>query len=1017
MAKSAKKASAEGSPTTEGSEVQVEGNAPTVDTNVHGKPMKEVKVLKFYHIEFRLDDKKPWEDEGLAFATEVDAKAYLRTLWNPKDALQGVQVAGEYRIINTSILEKIQANVNGREVKKVYAFEYWMALNNKRLKVQVVTNVAPNPEASNQLAKREGTLWATFTDVYATTGSLFKAQEACVKEHKFNFRLIHMNEPPVLLNHLAETKGAQWRIERFPFRELDDFGDFNTIIDEDGAEILKQRASQGWITRANVTSSGVTLMFVHGVTWDQWDEYSGTFTLNSDKITKRNAEDYRSSEFHVVGIPGLIKGIMLEDHPLGEMAYDGCSVLSVSFAKKVISQSKGNSTKKRKAIKALNSGVFESGNIRGMLKKLLKGDYVIAPDQQLMEKYGKYVDIVTHAVNFKKEKGGVSKNIVTLTPHHRHTEPNVSAQVFSWALDMLGGEDLFKATLKAKNAEFENNLRRDTYQDDDVSADTHDDELVDDLGKGFKDTLATQAQQWNMAGFKTDQTTFLTLRKVEGRLNKLSKDGDGMRYPAPWGSLNYVTPLAIIEAAGYDLSGIDTTKEFYHFPTGRWVIPTAQYIQQYPRKGGWDADDAQVCNLRIEDGAWRNIGIRYPNALTYFKGQDTAGEYSIGEVDMQFKPLHLNILGAVVEIPTTLTPIYNIYGPVPELDRTKQPFTNGRVQKVDFEDCDCADPKHVNKHVPKESVVLDPKFSQADVVRLIDLQMENPGIGPLINALIGYQATFNTFPVWMPFNLEVAVDATEQKPDREVFKLIEKTIKYIKESIAGADVPVSRTIGYRRLTGKLYRKLNGTGRITENTPFDRLVEEIRTEEDRMRVQWFGKQAKGDKAIIGEAAKRRRPIDGLMSIEVSEPAMKVARTLVEWYLGQARHCPKFEVKRNGWGEPILDDRKRVIVNRKSKYVAYAKRCFFESLNDKIVSIIMGTIEEKPHSFKTLDLTGLDHHEVMVGMYQYITNTKKPDNVIFLTSSNGVGLFDLFMETCMHYGVSKRIMLADGTVIIK
>lgn len=877
------------------------------------------------------------------------------------------------------------------------------------LPVMVVTN-APRPI--------ELAAYNRFLEL-AEEYHLVRVQELVKAEFGIDMRIKQIGDTrsiPFLEKVIGLTH--EYRLERFKIKTRDDFGNLITIISEDMVPQIHKRIGSTACVRSWSSSTSINMLFVKGVTWDTFDEVFRMNTGNSKKFGKRANEYSRSTELYKFSTEDNLRIMLVDDirefitwlYEINgielfdmdkytdselERILDGQSVVTQTYARQMALT---NRKPKRieTLIKEIDEGELSSGSFRltcGM--GLIKGDTHVVNDNLVKDRYGDY-HVVTWSGNVKTEFATDGTwALGTITQNHKHHMPNISAQAGSWSNDLFETPERLKTDYTAYLAEFDKALEQGkapAHMMRTIDPHNDEDEFMPHMAKQLLDN---QVLRFNATGYNLTNSSYLTARVVQGFLTKLEKDIDRLSMPLAWATMAHCTTTSLLLMGGYDLSEYDTTKMFWHEPSGRMHWPDEAAIVNYARHGGFDHDDTFITALRlkvvdandnpnvtweINGKTWciKAVNLRSPNGLTYFGPDEAPGEYSVLDIDLGIKVTECGL----INLPTMNFPLYNVYGPIPGLVMSKAPKVT-HEQTVEFEE------------MPKDSYDLPERYSVEDACRMVDMAMANPGVGTIINAMIAFTVMEGTYPEHLPTRLEEMVDCLEQTPSMSGFQLIVDCKEDLIEEMVRSDRKIDHFVAIKRLSKKTRARI-GTSRLDKEGKFHLLATHMTTEYHALKAKWIGRDQKFDSGL---AVKGRVTIDALMDIAVTDENMKVANS-VFYKFGQERNM----APRN---ERFRDAATGMMKYINDPYIGYARRQFFISLNNEMCDMLRDRDG------------GTDWVKNVIALYRVVIMHGTQDNVLFQTGdmNSNKGVFDMFLAAMWLTGVSNVHVKygIDGKVI--
>lgn len=873
----------------------------------------------------------------------------------------------------------------------VYIFETLIGIGEgNTIWAQVVTN-RPNPTEQklyNRLMelREDNHIIAAEIKLRRETGREFR-----IKGIGQNYRF-HM------LQGRIQRKGFDYRLEYIKLKERDEFGNVTDLIGEEQIPLLTNRimgSTRSWSTS---TSTNILYVVKKGETaplpWEAFDSALGLHTGNSPKQSKREAENSRTTE---LGRDFKAESVNIHIYePQGdEMGVDGHFIISESFFKKIVEHPLVTKQRQAQMMRQYRKGEMVSFNGRILCELgLIKGDCHVAPDVQLKVRYNTVdaPDIVTAECNVKTEKGTTDGSVsITLTPHHPHHTPNASSQLLSWLMGFIVTEEQLKDDYTAMVNEFVSSLAQGRFPKHLMKAAPLHDEDDDFNEAGYINALHDSTQRWLASGMNLTHSSHLVRQHAGGFELKLKKAILRLALPLGWSTMAHAVTVEILEMGGWDLSSYDTTKMFWHAPTGRMAWPTETFIKNYSHHGGHDLDDTHTITLRAkkvdendnpnaiwnmggQDWCIKAIMTRSPNGLSYFGENDYPGEYSIEDIDLGLKITQFGFIA----LPTMNFPLYNVYSSIPMVDMDKAP-KNTHHQDIEAPE------------LPNDGYVFnDHPYSPEDAVRQFKLAMANPGIGQIINPLIAYSAIFGTYPKSLPAYLEQMVDALEQTPDMEAFKKVLEAKAQILIAIQYHTTrKVDHYIAKRRVPNKVFKVLKDQGRITKDGPFTRLVDHMRTTmEQAMEIMVGNRNPNPKLKTKGLSIDNRTIIGELMDMEVSLDAKRAAHDLIRYFGATRKDAPKARFDK--------DEATNLWLKRNDPYMSYAVRQYFISLNNECV--------------KRITEHEVDTNEIITAIYQIIITDNVEDDILFQTGEAGTvtGVMDLFMQTLWSNGIIEEII---------
>lgn len=900
-----------------------------------------------------------------------------------------------------SEVQSVTSIINRKEppkMKKPYIFETLIGLGDgETVWAQVVTNKPGRTE--EELYNR---LMELREDNHYIAAEIKLKRE---KGRKFRIKSISDTQRFHMLQGRAIRYGYSYRLEYIKIKERDEFGRVNDLMTDQQKDLLKERirsASRSW---SSSVSTYLVFLQKDGkiVKPEDFDTALGLYSLNSRKQSKRENENARITE---LAIDLSEEHVEIQEYDeyyddpedTNFIGVDGHYTISETYFFKIVGRI-WDKVRRTQILRAYDKGEMTSFNARVLYDKgdpgLIKGDCHVVPNKQLEAKYGYVPDIVTHTCNIKHEKGTSDNSVsITLNPYHPHHNPNVSTQLLSWGLGFFATQERLTADFDAMVAEFVSSVAAGKFPKHLMNAaPPHNDDEEFNIS-GYINALHDATQRWLAAGLTLTHSSHLVKQHAGGFELKTNKAIRDLRMPYPWGTMSHCVTVEILKMGNWDLSEYDTTKMFWHAPTGRMCWPTQDFIDNYHRHGGHDQDDAHTTGLRVKkvdsgdnpNFTWttssgttwcvKALNTRSPNGLSYFGENELPGEYSVLDIDLGLKIVNFGF----IDLPVMNFPLYNVWDAIPVLDMSKAPQIT-HIQEIESTD------------LPRDDYERDEdNYTPEDAVRQFDLAVANPGIGQIINPMIAYAAIFETYPKWLPAYLEQMVDALEQTPDFEAFK---KVLEAKGQILIAIQYHTQRLVDFyiakRRVPQKVYEVLESQGRITRDTPYTTMIEHMKgvlKQAMEIMVGTRGKVADPKLKKLGINISQRRIFTPLLDVEVSHEAKVAAYDLIRYYEATRKDAPKPRNKK--------DAATGIMFKEKDPYIGYAARVFFMGLNDECVKRIT------EHEVNT--------REFITALYQVIINDGKEDDILFQTSEVGTlnGVMDMFMKVLWEHGIIDEIL---------
>lgn len=487
-------------------------------------------------------------------------------------------------------------------------------------------------------------------------------------------------------------------------------------------------------------TSGTTEMWIGEGPDEEWDDVMsaiGIVIKNGPKLAKRLKEIVRISRYHT-SAPANIKWFDHNVFYFDEKYVDGMNIISRTFANKM--------------------GLRKThvrGNFRHLMADgLIKGDAIIISDKQMVASHGQLYDMVIPKVNLKDEISTTGWSFTTFNPHHAHNQAMFDVQSASWLREWLFPRTLMRDTLTNVIDNALESLRNGEWPSWMILAEpSHNDDFGHiNGGKEFAaDAFNRHYLRWQMHGMKAEHSASIMgmaansfKSRLQSRLDLRDRNGDWkpmMWMPLSWAFYGHIMTHEMLEYAGYNIPEGKEDELIFHAESGSVSIRGSEFSAAFEQHGTWDLDDSAKFFLRrdISSGNLFVIIVRSPNS---------DGEWSyhkVSEIDA--------------------LPWYHTYGEIPEVDLSDAP-------------------KYIEEIMAEQIIQgLPPapesgEFYTADVaLATFNIQMENPGIGAVANAMMVYYSSRRTSPERVLATMGDMVDCVQQTPYTAGFEAIDNFTK------------------------------------------------------------------------------------------------------------------------------------------------------------------------------------------------------------------------------------------------
>lgn len=487
-------------------------------------------------------------------------------------------------------------------------------------------------------------------------------------------------------------------------------------------------------------TSGTTEMWIGEGPDEEWDDVMsaiGIVIKNGPKLAKRLKEIVRISRYHT-SAPANIKWFDHNVFYFDEKYVDGMNIISRTFANKM--------------------GLRKThvrGNFRHLMADgLIKGDAIIISDKQMVASHGQLYDMVIPKVNLKDEISTTGWSFTTFNPHHAHNQAMFDVQSASWLREWLFPRTLMRDTLTNVIDNALESLRNGEWPSWMILAEpSHNDDFGHiNGGKEFAaDAFNRHYLRWQMHGMKAEHSASIMgmaansfKSRLQSRLDLRDRNGDWkpmMWMPLSWAFYGHIMTHEMLEYAGYNIPEGKEDELIFHAESGSVSISGSEFSAAFEQHGTWDLDDSAKFFLRrdISSGNLFVIIVRSPNS---------DGEWSyhkVSEIDA--------------------LPWYHTYGEIPEVDLSDAP-------------------KYIEEIMAEQIIQgLPPapesgEFYTADVaLATFNIQMENPGIGAVANAMMVYYSSRRTSPERVLATMGDMVDCVQQTPYTAGFEAIDNFTK------------------------------------------------------------------------------------------------------------------------------------------------------------------------------------------------------------------------------------------------
>lgn len=476
----------------------------------------------------------------------------------------------------------------------------------------------------------------------------------------------------------------------------------------------------------------------------------GVNVNNKPKVIKRMKEIVRFSGYHTTKAPR----IHVYKHLGDEKEVDGMNVITRRYARKM--------------------GVPEwvkRVNLRDTRAKLAKGDAMIIPTKQMQLVWGDY-DMVFPDVNLKDELSTSGWGITTASRHHPHNQALWDMQSASWLGEWLYPGELMDETLTTIISEALGALERGEWPKWMIlsEGEAHlDDSTAPKVLEKADTSFYKHYLRWQMSGLDVQASAAIMgmaanafEMKLQSRLNFKTASGKAAPkywFPLPWAFYGHViTDVALEDLGGFTIPDEYVGKVWYHKTTHSIVVPAQAFIDNFENHGTWDLDDSVRVIVRkdVHSGRVVCVLVRSPNS---------DGEYSVHDVVLDTLPL------------------YHTYGEIPPIDLSAAPAQLAEVQA-----------KQKVRGLTPDSWVRDAEFTEREAQHSLHMQIKNPGVGNLANAMMVFYTVFGRSPKTAPASMGDMVDVLQQTPSIDAFKEITAFADGLWESILASGKPVDLTM-------------------------------------------------------------------------------------------------------------------------------------------------------------------------------------------------------------------------------
>jgi hypothetical protein len=546
--------------------------------------------------------------------------------------------------------------------------------------------------------------------------------------------------PALLLNRLGDR---QMIIKFVDFEFADE-----VIGDENPNKVYWADASG--ITMLKAPEAGV---------WGDPFTTMGLIVTNGPKLAKRLKEVVRLTRFWDTKALNIKWVEIPEGRP--ETDYDGINYISMTHAVNM-ARNIENKRSRYRFMTAVNTGKIVRVNYRHLFSDgLIKGDAIIISDEQMVRTHGLY-DAVVPSINLKSEIRTDGWSFTTMNPHHAHNQAMFDVQSASWLREWLYPRALMKDTLTTVIDTALESLRNGEWpawmilSEQDAHLDGN--ESLPRLERA-SEQFSRNYLKWQFYGMKPEQSASIMgmaantfLSRLESKLNFRDHNGDWkprLWFPLPHAVYGHIVTHEFLELGGFEIPEGCEDKLFYHEESNSFSIPGDEFFDTFEAHGTWDLDDSSKFFIRKvkTDATYRGVKYRAGElAGVIVRSPNSDGEYSIHKVG--------NVEGF---------PLYHQYGEIPEIDLTTAPRRIEEVmagQKV--------------RGLPANPVVRVGPFMESTAKESIDVQIENPGVGPVANAMMVYYGSKGKSPANVLDTMGNIVDCVQQTPYMAGFSAIKK---------------------------------------------------------------------------------------------------------------------------------------------------------------------------------------------------------------------------------------------------
>lgn len=748
-------------------------------------------------------------------------------------------------------------------------------------------------------------------------------------------------------------KGSiNWRFSLMMNRVADKGGTFTIQVlegyDEDDINLRIDRASFAFPDPGDKPRMTIITIFDadgNKVAWEDFESYMGLEFRNTNKFPKRAKEITRKimlADYSETYEP-VIHTIEVDSEL--EIAVDGLNAMSMSMALRMANSIPDPIVRKRWVRDIRNRRVIRVNYRMLSPHGLMKGDRIIVPDSVLTETYGYAPDLVEPTIdgamiNVKTEIRTTGWFHQTAEPHHGHHSPMTNDQLLACMSKngtWLFTPDELKEDLTSYIGEAKEQLMDpDAYPDFLKSSVTENNDGTmtvdpDRLAKRISD----MTYRWSVSGRHIMESEFLISMaggQLANRLKKAYYTDSKIRMPIRHAAYVHVAALSVIHMCGFDpaADGFDTTKSFYYEKAHSWVSPDDVYIGNYERHGGYDGDDSLIVTIRnfeMEDGTEKIMGIQTRMPMAW-------GEYAIVEVDLKDFPF------------------YNTWNEMPTIKMADRPEYLEEMEQVMF-------------GMPEDDTVIPDLVDRDWIKYQAQLAQMNPGVGSIINSMIGYYTTFGHYPPEQLAATEDYVDNTTQSQYEAAFVALNGEIERMTQEIISSGLPIDSHIWKERIFFE--GKGDADIEVVSNTFYAEMIGFCRISFNSY-ASWLNRNTRNIRLPIQELMDIKLPVN-------TEIRMRDGMVLTNV---------------NDWAKRFIKHFK----NLNSKYPTGAdsetRRRYSGDLNRRCVA---GMLRQP------------NWHLLMVAIYQEIINTNDKDKILFQTpfGPDEMGMMDLFLEVLFSLGL--------------